>query len=501
MNSKLRVVFNMLGQLIILFSLGMLLPFLYGLLVGEYLWSLLISAVISAAVGMLLFKNGEKSLSISLSQGFVIVSFTWIFASILGSLPYYLSGQLPQWIDALFESVSGFTATGATVMLDVDSMPKGMLLYRSMTHWFGGMGIIILLLAFLKNLGPEAAHLFNAEASINGYGQIMPRIQSYALTLWLIYCVLTLTLFVLLMIAGISPFEAINYTMSIIATGGFAAHTAGTFVYADNYWVQMIMIVFMVISGGNFGLYYIGWKKGFKNIFRDTEFRVYISILAIGATAIGITLAAYHITNWHESIFYSLFTMVSIQTGSGFAVSDYDLWPPFAQVILYIAMFIGGCSGSTTGSVKVARYIFAFKAIWVYLQQMVHPGMVKAVKYNGKAVSSKKLRSTLVFLILYFSVYFFSVLLVSVTGLDLQEAMAGVAGTLGNVGLAFGELGPTNSFALVHPFAKTVFIIDMLLGRLELFTLLVMLHPGFWKAFTRKDKRRVVAPAGLDRSM
>lgn len=489
MNNKLRVVFNMVGKLVMVFSLGMFIPFLYGIVIGEPIWALLESSLISVLIGYLLYRNGRQSLSITLSQGFVIVSFTWLLASLLGALPYYFSGQLPHVVDALFESVSGFTATGATVLLDVDSLPSSLLLYRSMTHWFGGMGIIILLLAFLKSLGIEATYLFNAEATINGYGQIMPRIQAYALTLWGIYFLLSLLLTILLWAAGMSLFEAINYSMSIIATGGFAAHSDGTFVYADNYLIQWIFIAFMIISGGNYGLYYVGWVKGWRAIYKDTEMRVYLSILALGSLGIAITLATHGMYNWHENAMFSIFTMVSIQTGSGFAVADYDLWPSFAQVILFIAMFIGGCSGSTTGSIKVARYIYIVKAVWVYLQQMVHPGMVKVVQYNGKAVPQKKLMATIVFFILYMFVYFISVLLVSATGLNVQESLAAVAGILGNVGLAFGELGPTNSFALVHPFAKAVLIWDMILGRLEIFTIFVMLHPGFWKAFLRKDKR------------
>lgn len=491
MNKKMKAVCALLGKVVMVFSLVMLVPFFYGICINEWIWPLFFSAVITLVLGVLIDRNGQKSTSITLSQGFVLVSFTWILASLVGALPYYMWNELPSFIDALFESVSGYTATGATVILNVDGMPRPLLLYRSMTHWFGGMGIIILLLAFLRSLGAEAANLFNAEAAINGYGQIMPRIRKYAITLWGMYCLFSAVLFGLLCLAGMPIFEALNYAMSIIATGGFAARSAGVFIYEENYAIQAIFILFMILSGGNYGLYYLGWKKGFRLIFKDTEFRTYISILCVGALVIAGTLFFKQNTTILESLMDGFFTMTSIQTGSGFAVADYGLWSPFAKTILFIAMFIGGCSGSTTGSVKVIRYIYIGKAIWAYLQQMIHPGMVKVVKYNGEAVPNKKVMVTLIFFILYILILFASTLLVTLTGMPIMESLAGVASTLGNVGVAFGQLGPTGSYALAHPWAKVVFIVDMLLGRLELLTLLVMLHPGFWSNFLRKDKRRL----------
>ena len=491
MNNKLRVVCHFLGQIVILFSVGMLVPFLYSFVIGERIWSLLLAAVITACFGWGLKKSGNSGLSISLSQGFVIVGFAWIFASFFGALPYYLGGYLPRFIDALFESTSGFTATGATVFVGLDTIPRALVLYRSMTHWIGGMGIIILVLAFLKSLGMEASHLFHAEAAVNGYGQVMPRIREYAKTLWGLYVLLSLTAVLILWCAGMAPFDALNYGMSIIATGGFTPSGAGAFAYADSYLVQAAMVLFMIIAGGNFGLYYLAWKKGFRLVWRDTEFRVYLSLLFGGAAVIAVALytmtdAGGGIKTWMAS----LFTMVSIQTGSGFAVADYDLWPPMAKAILYSAMFIGGCSGSTTGAIKVVRFILIAKAAGMYLQQLVHPGMVKVVKHNGKSVTAKELTGTLLFFVSYLMVYFVSVILVAMTGFEMDMALTSVAGILGNVGLAFGELGPTDSFAAVHPLAKGVFVIDMLLGRLELFTLLVMLHPGFWRPFLQKDKVR-----------
>ncbi len=490
MNNKLRVVCHFLGQIVILFSVGMIVPFFYGAIIDEWVWSLLETAVLALCFGFGLKKCGKEGVSISLGQGFMIVSFAWIFASFFGALPYYLGGYLPQFIDALFESTSGFTATGATVIFALDSMPRSLVLYRAMTHWFGGMGIIILMVAFLKNLGMEAAHLFHAEAAVNGYGQVMPRIREYAKTLCKIYVLLSLFLVFILWAVGMTPFDALNYGMSIIPTGGFTPAADGAFLYAESYGVQLAMILFMVIAGGNFGLYYLVWKKGFKIICKDLEFRVYLLLLLVGASGIFLALSLSDFDSGMREWIAVLFTMTSIQTGSGFAVADYDLWPPFAKVILYVAMFIGGCSGSTTGGIKVVRYILIAKATWIYLQQLVHPGMIKAVKHNGKAVSTKEINGTLLFFAMYLFVYFTSVMLVSMTGAETGLALTSVAGILGNVGLGFDELGPTNSFAMVHPFAKGVFVIDMLLGRLELFTLLVMLHPGFWRPFLQKDKVR-----------
>lgn len=487
---RIQIVMRLVGQLILVVSLTMLVPFIYGVIFEDIFFSFLFSTLVAAAAGGLLFYFGENSTSYSLRDGFLTVGSTWILVSIFAALPFYFGGILPNFIDALFESVSGITATGASVIPDIDTIPQAFILWRSLTNWLGGMGIIVLVLAFLKNLGADSAHLFNAEASVPRPGVVMPRIRSVALKLWKIYLLFSAICFMALLLAGMSLFDAVNMTFSIIATGGYTPNTGVADIYANNGYIRFILVTFMILAGGNFTVYYNVFQQGLQSVWQDFEYRMYIFILAIGATFVVLSLCFQSdLTVW-ESINAGSFMLVSMQTGSGLSLGNYDQWPPLGQMMLFTATFFGGCSGSTTGGIKIIRIIILIKSSLIYLRKAIHPDLVQSITINKKPMPNKWVQLAQEFFFLYLTIFAISAICISATGLPFGESIQCVAGILGNVGLGFGTLGPSGSFAVLHPFAKIVCLIDMLLGRLELFTILVLLHPDFWQGYFVKRRKK-----------
>lgn len=487
---RIQLIMDLVGDLVLIFSGLLLLPFFYSFIWEIPYYSFLVTALIGGGLGVACRYWGISAKNYSLRDGFLIVGSTWCITSLLGSLPFILSGVLVNPIDALFESVSGITATGASVIENIDDLPACFILWRSLMHWMGGMGIIVLVLAFLKNLGADSAHLFNAEASVPRPGVVLPRIRSIAGKLWRIYLAFSLACFLLLMMAGLGVFDALNLSMSIVSTGGFAPHQAGAFLYSENIPIRIIFILFMVLAGGNFTVYYSVLQKGLRAIWQDFEYKMYILILVVGIVVVAISLYYQSNLSLYQSINDSVFTLISMQTGSGFAVADYDKWPALAQAMLLLSTFFGGCSGSTTGGMKIIRIIVLFKSGILYLRKAIHPDLVQTVRINGKPMPMKWLEMTHQFFFLYLWVFAISVLGMTATNIPVGEAIQCVAGLLGNVGLAFGNFGPTDSFAPLHSFAKFIGIVDMLLGRLELFTFFVLLHPKFWEGYFNRTRTK-----------
>lgn len=499
---RIQIVMRLVGQLILIVAGIMWVPFIYGLTVGESYFSFIGASIMAAVTGSLLYYYGQPSTSYSLRDGFLTVSSIWILVSFFASFPFYFGGVLPTFIDSLFESVSGITATGASVVEELDSLPKSFVLWRSLTHWLGGMGIVVLVLAFLKNLGADSAHLFNAEASVPRPGVVLPRIRSMAFKLWTIYLLFTAVCFSALVIAGMSYFDAINMTFTTIATGGYIPNDGVVDIYTENWAIRWILIFFMILAGGNFTVYYAVFQRGLKAVWQDFEYRMYLLILFIGS--IIVMYALYMADNFSPGTSFNraVFMIVSMQTGSGLVLGNYDVWSPLAQMMLFMSMFFGGCSGSTTGGIKIIRIIILIKSSIIYLRKAIHPDMVQTITINGKLMPQKWVQMTQQFFFLYMTVFAISALGIAATGLSFGESLQCVAGILGNVGLAFGKLGPQGSFAVLHPMAKIICVIDMLLGRLELFTLLVLLHPDFWQGYFLKRRKRsykVLQPVGTHR--
>ena len=460
---RIQIVMSLVGRLLYIFGVFTLIPFIYSVVFETAYWSFLITTSLSLVLGTLLSYYGCESQSFSIRDGFLVVSSTWIFTVILGALPFLGSGILTNVFDALFEATSGITATGATIIYSVDALPNTFVLWRGLMHWVGGMGIIVLILSFLKNLGADAAHFFNAEASVPKPGVVMPRIQSMATKLWQLYIAFTALCFLMLWAGGIEPFDALNYAFSIIATGGFAPTSAGAFIYEQSNYICFVFIFFMFLAGGNFSVYYNALQKGIHVLINDFETRMYWLVVFIGIAIISISLALQSIySSPLEIVRNAAFNLVSLQTGSGFAISDYDLWPAAAQMMLFICTF--------------------------YLRKSIHPDMVQVVRINGKPMPTKWIQMTHQFLFLYLMIYVVSVFLMTCTGLNTYDSMQVVTAFLSNVGLGFGGFGPTDSFNVMPDTAKCIAIVDMLLGRLELFTILVMLHPQFWEGYFIKKE-------------
>lgn len=493
---RIQIVMRLIGGLLLIIAGVTVIPFLYGITIGEVYWSFSVTAVAIALLGGLLVYFGEKSNSYSLRDGFLVVSAMWVLSALFMAVPFYASHIIPHFTDALFESTSGITATGASIIDDVDSLPKSFILWRSLTHWLGGMGIVVLMLAFLRNLGADSAHLFNAEASVPRPGVILPRIQSTASKLWRIYIAFTVMCCLALWLAGMNFFDSLNFTFSTIATGGFAPTSSGLFAYKDDTLIRVIFIIFMILAGGNFTVYDKVLRHGPMEIIRDYEYRMYLIVLAIGILIIMFARVMQQGDSLGGAFSDSAFMLISMQTGSGFALSDYDYWAPLAQMMLFLSTFFGGCSGSTTGGIKIIRIIILIKSGIIYLRKSIHPELVQAVRLSGKVLPAKWIQLSQQFFFLYMLVFAVSAVGIAGTGLSVGESLQCVAGILGNVGLAFGTLGPTDSFSVLHPFAKWICVVDMLLGRLELFTLLVLLHPGFWRGYfvkRHKQSYRIVS--------
>lgn len=486
---RIQIVMSLVGRLLYIFGAFTLIPFIYSVVFETAYWSFLITTSLSLVLGTFLSYYGCESQGFSIRDGFLVVSATWIFTVILGALPFLGSGILTNVFDALFEATSGITATGATIIYSVDELPNTFVLWRGLMHWVGGMGIIVLILSFLKNLGADAAHFFNAEASVPKPGVVMPRIQSMATKLWQLYIAFTALCFLMLWAGGIEPFDALNYAFSIIATGGFAPTSAGAFIYEQSNYICFVFIFFMFLAGGNFSVYYNALQKGIRVLINDFETRMYWLVVFIGIAIVSISLVLQSsYSSPLEIVRNAAFNLVSLQTGSGFAISDYDLWPAAAQMMLFICTFFGGCSGSTTGGIKIIRLIILIKSSIIYLRKSIHPDMVQVVRINGKPMPTKWIQMTQQFLFLYLMIYVVSVFLMTCTGLNTYDSMQVVTAFLSNVGLGFGGFSPTDSFSVMPDTAKCIAIVDMLLGRLELFTILVMLHPQFWEGYFIKKE-------------
>lgn len=472
---------NILGRLMIAYAGFMGIPFLVALLLREgSAVSFSLSIIITLVAGAILVVHGQKEGRMSVREGFFIVVGAWLLTSVTGALPYVFSGAVPTYLDGLFETVSGLTTTGASVIDNVEILPKSILLWRSLTHWLGGMGIIVLFIVFLPNM-TGAVHLFNAEVPGPISERVLPRIRDNALKLWQIYLGLTLALVILLMLFGMNLFDAVNHSFATMATGGFSTKNT-SIAYYNNLGIEVILVIFMIIAGGNFGLYFQAWRSGLNKIIKDSEFQFYLLIIAVSTLLITLSLWWTMGAGPGISLRQALFQVVSIITTTGFASADFDQWPSVSKLILLCLMFIGGSAGSTSGGIKVFRIIVLFKLGWAELKRAIHPKAVINVRFTKRTVDSVVLNNIAVFFFLFMAIFAAATLLLAATGLEPFEAMSAVVTTLGNVGPGFGVIGPTTTFSSINAIGESVLILCMLLGRLELFTLLVLIQPEFWRS-------------------
>jgi trk system potassium uptake protein TrkH len=480
----LPVIFKVLSLLSAIVSLSMVLPLGWSLWDGSsdgkaFLLSISAGLIFSAVLFMA-GKNADYN-DIGVKDGFLVVSLSWIFASLIGALPFYISGTIPTFAGAFFESASGFTTTGASVLSDIEAVPRGILFWRSLTHWLGGMGIIVLSLAILPFLGVGGMELFKAEVPGPIPEKITPRIQQTALYLWGVYAFLTVAETVLLLLGGMNLFESLTHTFGTVATGGFSPLNRSVGQYGSAYF-DWIITVFMFLSGINFVLHYRLLRGHFRPLARDDEFRTYLWIVLFCIAVISADLLFRgNYDSIAEALRYSAFQVVSIITTTGFATADFELWPSFTQLILLLLMFAGACAGSTGGGMKILRLLILSRHTRAELKRVLHPHAVISVKVGGKVIDTRIQSSVTSFLILYVAVFIAGVFFMTSLGMDMESAMSGVAASLGNVGPGLGSLGPMDNYSAVPEAGKWLFSLLMLMGRLELYTVLLLFFPGTWR--------------------
>ena len=484
MRFNLRLIGNILGLLLFLNGSFILLCIPFSIYYNEPWLPILASGLITSAAGAVLWyltkKNKNKELR--KKDGYLIVTLGWFFMSLFGTLPFVLSGAIPDFTDAFFETISGFTTTGASILTDIESTPKGILFWRSLTQWIGGMGIIVLAVAILPLLGIGGMQLFIAEAPGISPDKMKPRIKDVAKRLWLIYLGLTFAETLLLMAGGMTFFDSINHGLTTMATGGFSTKNASVAHY-DSAYIQYVIIAFMFLAGTNFTITYYGLKGKFRKVWENEEFRMYIIIVSLLAVIISFFVFSHDWAGFEKSFRDSLFQVVSVITTTGYVTADYTTWAPFVTIIFFLIMFLGASAGSTAGGIKVVRHTLLFKNSFLEMKRQLHPSAVIPVRLNNSAVSRDITYNVLAFVMIYLLTFSVGVFLISFTGEDFNTTLGAVATTLGNIGPGLGEVGPVNNFASITPFGKWVLSFLMLLGRLELFTVLILFNPNFWKKY------------------
>lgn len=427
---------------------------------------------------VLLTKDHEKELR--KREGYIVVSSGWIVMSIFGAIPFVIHGAIPSYTDAFFETISGFTTTGASILNNIEELPHGLLFWRSITQWLGGMGIIVLSIAVLPILGIGGMQLFVAEVPGPTKDKIHPRVKETAKRLWGIYLLFTVVETGLLLIGGMNLFDAINHSFTTMATGGFSTKQASIAAY-DSPFIHYVMIVFMFLAGTNFTLHYYLLHRNFKPLKENDEFKFYLKIIGVVTLIIvsGLLLTEY--SDFEKSFRDGLFQTVSIITTTGYVTADYELWGPFFIVLFFILLFTGGSAGSTGGGIKMVRHLLLIKNSIAELKRLIHPRAVIPVRFNKNAVSSDIISNVLAFFLFYIFIFVIGTLIMSLIGLDFETALGATATSIGNVGPGIGAVGPSLNFADVPSVGKWFLSFLMLLGRLELFTVLLIFSPAFWQ--------------------
>jgi trk system potassium uptake protein len=475
------LVIRIIGFLLIIEGLFMLTALPFAIIYSDdFSFAIPISAFITIACGSiawLSFRKAEKQ--VGKRDGYVIVTFSWLFISLFGSLPFYISGEIPSFTDAFFETMSGFTTTGATILEDIEAMPHDLLYWRSLTHWMGGMGVIVLSVAILPILGIGGMQLFMAEMSGITYDKLHPRITATAKRLWGIYVILTALLTAILFLGEMDFFDAINHAFSTMATGGFSTRndSLAAFGPATHY----IIIAFMILAGTNFTLHYFAMHGHVIRVFRNEEFRTYLYIIASFTLVIAAGLAINQHFPFEQSFRDGMFTVVSILTTTGFVTSDYMNWPGIMWMLIFILMFVGGSAGSTGGGMKIIRQLLLVKNSWMELRRSLHPNAMLPVKYNKKSVPQDIIYKVMAFFVMYILIFAFATIVISILGYDFETAIGASIASLGNIGPGIGMVGPVNNYAFFSDLTKWFLAVLMLVGRLELFTVLLLFSPHFWR--------------------
>ena len=473
------IILYILGCVLKFESAFLLLPMLVGILYHE---SAAISyfaiAVICFILGFLLTRKKPGSSNLYTRDGFAAVSLSWIVMSIFGAIPFVLSGDIPSYVDALFETISGFTTTGASILNNVEILSHASLFWRSFSHWIGGMGVFVFIMAILPMMGGSTMNLMKAESPGPSVSKLVPHVKDTAKILYGIYIAISLCELVILCAFGMSLFDAVNTTFGTVGTGGFGFRNDSFASFSPA--IQNTVTVFMILSGINYSAYFFLLSGKIKDMFKIEEVRWYLGIIFVSVFLITSNIKDMY-ASVGEALRYAFFQVGSIITTTGFSSADIDLWPEMSKTILVILMFVGACAGSTGGGMKVSRLLILFKGIHKELSMLIHPRQVKKIRMDGHVVEHEVVRSTNVFLVIYFAVLMISTLLISINEFDFTTNFTAVVATLNNIGPGLEMVGPTRNFSIFSSFSKLVLMFDMLAGRLELFPMMILLLPTTWK--------------------
>lgn len=473
------MVLYILGHILKFESAFLTLPALVGLLYREKEGiPFLLVAVLCLVLGLFLTRKRPASSTLYTREGFVTVALSWIIMSIFGAIPFVLSGDIPSYVDALFETISGFTTTGASILTEVESLSRASLFWRSFTHWIGGMGVFVFIMAILPLMGGSTMNLMKAESPGPSVSKLVPHVKDTAKILYGIYIAITLSEIVLLCAFGMPLFDAVTTGFGTTGTGGFGIKNDSIAGYSPA--LQIIVTIFMILSGVNYTFYFCLLSRRIKDAFRIEEVRWYFFIILASAGVIAYNTSRMYPTV-SETLRHAFFQVGSIITTTGYATTDFNLWPPLSQTILVILMFIGACAGSTGGGMKVSRLVIFFKSIRKELSLIIHPREIRKIRMDSHVIEHATLRSANVFLVIYFVTLLSSTLLISVDEFDFTTNFTAVVSALNNIGPGLNLVGPTQNFSIFSVFSKFVLMFDMLAGRLELFPLMILLMPSTWR--------------------
>lgn len=473
-----RMIRYILGYILIFEALFMLVPLITSVVYLENIvWTWIVSIAVCLAAGLLLRFRKPTNASMYAKEGYIIVSLSWILLSLFGTLPFLLSGTITSFIDALFEISSGFTTTGATIFSDVEILPKSILMWRSFSHWVGGMGVLVFVMAFLPLGGGSNMHMMKAESTGPSVSKIVPRVRKTALILYTIYFIMTVIQFILLLCGEMDVFEALNTAFATAGTGGFGFRNDSMGSFSS--YTQIVITVFMLLFSVNFNSYYLLVNTKFKEAL-TAEVKTFIAIVVAS-----ITIITFNISGMFESIGEALkhasFTVATLISTTGFSTADFNLWPELSRTIIVLLMFIGACAGSTAGGIKVSRIIILFKGMAKELHNLVHPHLVRKISIDKRSVSHEVVRAVNVYIVCYLLIFMLSLLLISFDNHDLVTNSTAVLATLNNIGPGLEKVGPVENFAFFSPLSKLVFVFNMIAGRLELFPMLLLFNKSTWK--------------------
>ncbi len=477
---NLRMIGYVLGKMLGVEALVLLIPAAVSLMYQQNDYkSFLITSVILGGIYLLIGRKKPKQSTIYGKEGLVIVAVAWILWSVFGALPFVLSGSIPSFIDAFFETVSGFTTTGSTILTEIESLPRGILFWRSLTHWIGGMGVLVFVMMLTSLEDKNAMHLMRAEVPGPEADKLVPKARNTAKILYMMYLALTVAEIIFLLFSEMDLYDSVVHAFSTAGTGGFSNWNASVAHY-DSAYIDVVITVFMILFGINFNLYYFMLLKEFKMVWKNEELRVYLGVIAAAVAMITTNILHMYENVW-QALRFAAFQVASVITTTGFYTADFNFWPEFSKYILLTVMVIGACAGSTGGGIKVSRFMILMKTIKQEMHRLLHPKAVTIVKVNGRKISTETMHGVNLYFICYIFIMICSVLMVALDNFDFETTFTAVLTTINNVGPGLALVGPVENFAKFSVLSKLVFCVDMLVGRLEIFPFLLLFSPNLWR--------------------